>query len=350
MTTIETKEKQVINITNIVFDDKLKEFIMKTKERVDLSGLSLMSSKTIDDVLELQEDLRIYFVKNQYENMLTGNKKLRLNTNNPDFYALFLLLISNVSDYDNWRNVMVLIKRQTNVTDFEDKAEDNYANDKPFHCACGKHLKSEMYQIYNIETKMILWLGNSCIFKDKIASPQDLKKIKREKIAKQEREKEEIKRKLREKLIQETNKQLQEIYEMGKEDHLLIQKEKRKYEIVKIKRNKFYDIKWELFAYNKCKIYITTKILNMFYNTISFKNENGGIMFTYTKLIKIPSQLLIENENNNVELEIKETHDCKCGLMKENTCMCGNTQFKLVTLSKKLYYVCVDCNKYKCRC
>ena len=53
MTTIETKEKQVINITNIVFDDKLKEFIMKTKERVDLSGLSLMSSKTIDDVLEL---------------------------------------------------------------------------------------------------------------------------------------------------------------------------------------------------------------------------------------------------------------------------------------------------------
>lgn len=141
MTTIETKQKHVINITNIVFDDKLKEFIMKTKERVDLSGLSLMSSKTIDDVLELQEELRIYFVKNQYENMLTGNKKLRLNTNNPDFYALFLLLISNVSDYDNWRNVMVLIKRQTNVTDFEDKAEDNYANDKPFHCACGKHLK-----------------------------------------------------------------------------------------------------------------------------------------------------------------------------------------------------------------
>ena len=108
MTTIETKEKQVINITNIVFDDKLKEFIMKTKEGMDLTGLSLMSSKTIDDVLELQEELRIYFVKNQYENMLTGNKKLRLNTNNPDFYALFLLLISNVSDYDNWMNVMVL--------------------------------------------------------------------------------------------------------------------------------------------------------------------------------------------------------------------------------------------------
>ena len=54
MTTIETKEKQVINITNIVFDDKLKEFIMKTKKRFDLSGLSLMSSKTLNDVLELQ--------------------------------------------------------------------------------------------------------------------------------------------------------------------------------------------------------------------------------------------------------------------------------------------------------
>ena len=117
-----------------------------------------------------------------------------------------------------------------------------------------------------------------------------------------------------------------------------------------MKRNKFYDIKWELFAYNKCKMYITTKILNMFYDTISFKNEKGGIMFTFTKFIKIPLQLLTENENNNNELEIKETHDCKCGLMKENTCICENTQFKLVTLSKKLYYVCVVCNKYKCRC
>ncbi len=348
MTTIETKEKQVINITNIVFDDKLKEFIMKTKERFDLSGLALMSSKTIDDVLELQEELREYFVNNQYENMLTKNKKLRLNTNNPDFYALFLLLISNVSDYDNWKNVMILIKHQLEPTDYE---KYNHATNVSFHCACGKLLTSgDMYKIYNIETKMMVWLGNSCFLKDKIASPQDLKKIKREKISKQERAKEEIRQKLREKLIQEINKQLQEISEMGKEDQLLIQKEKRKYQIIKIKRNKFYDIKWELFAYNKCKIYITTKILNMFYNTISFKNENGGIMFTYAKLIKIPSQLLIENENNNVELEIKETHDCKCGLMKENTCMCGNTKFKLVILSNNLYRACVDCNKYKCRC
>jgi hypothetical protein len=150
MTTIETKEKQVINITNIVFDDKLKEFIMKTKERFDLTGLSLMSSKTINYVLELQEKLRIYFVKNQYENMLTGNKKLRLNTNNPDFYALFLLLISNVSDYDNWRNVMVLIKHQLEPIDYE---KYNHATNVSFHCACGKLLTSgDMYKIYNIET------------------------------------------------------------------------------------------------------------------------------------------------------------------------------------------------------
>ena len=152
---------------------------MKTKERVDLSGLALMSSKTIDDVLELQEELRIYFVKNQYKNMLTGNKKLRLNTNNPDFYALFLLLISNVSDYDNWRNVMVLIKNNLEPIDYE---KYNHATNVSFHCACGKLLTSgDMYKIYNIETKMMVWLGNSCILKDKIASPQDLKKIKRAK-------------------------------------------------------------------------------------------------------------------------------------------------------------------------
>ena len=353
MTTIETKEKQVINITNIVFDDKLKEFIMKTKERVDLSGLSLMSSKTIDDVLELQEELRIYFVKNQYKNMLTGNKKLRLNTNNPDFYALFLLLISNVSDYDNWRNVMVLIKNNLEPIDYE---KYNHATNVSFHCACGKLLTSgDMYKIYNIETKMMVWLGNSCILKDKIASPQDLKKIKREKIAKQEREKEEIKRKLREKLIQETNKQLQEIYEI-REQLELERKEKERFEDEKKEKERF---EMEIREKEKCTQYEIKRK-----EREQIIEENKKQKQEIYKMGK-EDELLIEKEKERfrLELEIKkreriefqikekdriEKLSCKCGIMKENICRCEVPKYKLVKLSNNLYCVC--CNKWKCRC
>ena len=364
MTTIETKEKQVINITNIVFDDKLKEFIMKTKERVDLSGLALLSSKTIDDVLELQEELREYFVKNQYENMLNGNKKLRINTNNPDFYALFLLLISNVSDYDNWRNVMVLIKHQLEPTDYE---KYNHATNVSFHCACGKLLTSgDMYKIYNIETKMMVWLGNSCILKDKIASPQDLKKIKREKIAKQERAKEEIKRKLREKLIQEIKKQLQEISEMGKEDQLLIQKEYIRFEIERKEKERF-----EIERKEKERFEMEIRERKEFMQYEIKRNDREQIIEENKKqtqeIYKMgkEDELLIEKEKERIrlELEIKkreriefqikekeriEKLSCKCGIMKENICRCEIPKYKLVKLSNNLYCVC--CNKWKCRC
>lgn len=374
MTTIETKQKQVINITNIVFDDKLKEFIMKTKERVDLSGLALLSSKTIDDVLELQEELREYFVKNQYENMLNGNKKLRINTNNPDFYALFLLLISNVSDYDNWRNVMVLIKHKLEPIDYE---KYNHATNVSFHCACGKLLTSgDMYKIYNIETKMMVWLGNSCILKDKIASPQDLKKIKREKIAKQEREKEEIKRKLREKIIQETNKQLQEIYEMGKEDQLLIQKEyirfehqRKKREQIEIERKEKERFEEEKKEKERIEMEIRERKVFMQYEIK--RNDREQIIEENKKqkqeIYKMGKQdeLLIEKEKERIrlQLEIKkreriefqikekeriEKLSCKCGIMKENICRCEIPKYKLVKLSNNLYCVC--CNKWKCRC
>jgi hypothetical protein len=45
MITIETKDNVVINITNIVFNDKLKDFIIKTKKQINI--IALISSTTI---------------------------------------------------------------------------------------------------------------------------------------------------------------------------------------------------------------------------------------------------------------------------------------------------------------
>ena len=76
--------------------------------------------------------------------MLTGNKKLRLNTNNPDFYALFLLLISNVSDYDNWRNVMVLIKNNLEKREYDLFNRTRIKNlEKPKNIIIAKRFQNE---------------------------------------------------------------------------------------------------------------------------------------------------------------------------------------------------------------
>ena len=97
---------------------QLKRFILDAKNRVDLTSLFSSKSNHVD-MLDTQEDMRNFFVDYQYEGMLQNGKKLKLNSHqNPNFYALMLLTISNVKDYDNWNNVMSLIKKQTKLDDF----------------------------------------------------------------------------------------------------------------------------------------------------------------------------------------------------------------------------------------
>ena len=55
MTTIKSK-KQTINLTTVVFDEKLKRFILDAKNRVDLTSLFSSKSKHAD-MLDTQEDM-----------------------------------------------------------------------------------------------------------------------------------------------------------------------------------------------------------------------------------------------------------------------------------------------------
>ena len=224
MTTIETKN-HTVNLTTIVFDEKLKNFILKAKKNVDLTSL-FTSKSTVDDILDTQSELRNYFVEKQYKGMLENGKILKLNSHqNPNFYALMLLLISNVEDYDNWGNIMSLIKKQTSLTDYKSKAirekigsiliDKNIAStNSEFICACGKFLCSgEMLKITNIETNMSLLLGNTCINKNKIASTKELRDLKKRKT--DEAEKLFIKE-----LSKERRREINEQFLMSKEEQL----------------------------------------------------------------------------------------------------------------------------------
>ena len=250
---------------------QLKRFILDAKNRVDLTSLFSSKSKHAD-MLDTQEDMRNFFVDYQYEGMLQDGKKLKLNSHqNPNFYALMLLTISNVKDYDNWNNVKSLIKKQTKLDDFKSKEikelngsilqnKNVTKTSSEFICACGKFLCSEeMFKIYNIETKMSLWLGNTCIYKDKIASPKDLRALKQQK--KYEAEKNYVKELSKERYRELNERNLMSNEERRQND--LSNEIIKKWEFLVNKYNKFsslpYGIKLLIKIVKKGQTYITAK-------------------------------------------------------------------------------------------
>ena len=188
------------NITSLILNDRLKEFIDYTKTRIDISSL-LPTNHSMIEMLNTQDELRLFFVNNQYDGMLLNNKKLKLNSNqNPEFYALLVLLISDYEIADNWNDVMMYIKKYLNIYDFANKeTRTHYGIDLSYntYCACGKFLcSSEIFRMQNIQTNMSILLGNACILKNNIISRQELNALKKKKIEQAERFRESKEREL----------------------------------------------------------------------------------------------------------------------------------------------------------
>jgi hypothetical protein len=198
MATIHTI-KGDINATNVVFNDKLKDFIGKAQ--VELNVAVNLHGHYFMNHLNEQKTIRNWFIENQYDGMLHSNKKIGRHENNQDFYALFLLLISPTDIYDNWNNVMSLVQKQIiinngfsfDVSSNEMTREDagveiclendveTSSNKIWFYCACGHHCgASNLWYIENKWTKLGLWIGGDCIKKYKIVDITALKTAKNE--------------------------------------------------------------------------------------------------------------------------------------------------------------------------
>ena len=106
-------------MTTIVLNDKLKEWINNKSETLDLIT---MAHWDIDDHLKFQKIMRDRFINDSYEGMLeNGNKLSKSHSDFPNIYALFLLLISEVDQHDNWASVIDCdIKRQVDLIDYAD--------------------------------------------------------------------------------------------------------------------------------------------------------------------------------------------------------------------------------------
>ena len=191
---------KTVNMTSFTVNDKLKEFIHYIKTHTDVSSL-LLNNRSYIDMLNTQHHLKEMFVEKQYDGMLPKGKKLKLNSNqNPEFYALMLLFISDIEHCDDWYDVMADIKKHVQLNGFENnEIRQHYGIDISMNtfCACGKFLCSgEIFKIQNKQTNMSLLLGNACIYKGKIATRRDTNALKNQKIEQAERFRESQEREL----------------------------------------------------------------------------------------------------------------------------------------------------------
>lgn len=185
MTTLITKKNEFLNLTTILFTERLKQWTSLKRETYDLSR---MQTWTLDEFLDFQKDMRNTFINTSYAGMLENGTALgKSNKDYPNIYALFLLLISEIDGINNWEDVMKHSIRYTELIDyvnlkeldcFEKLKTINDTTNKVFHCLCGHSVRNHLYKIRNTKTNLEVWSGCCCIKKSKIISNKDLKECK----------------------------------------------------------------------------------------------------------------------------------------------------------------------------
>ena len=180
MSTVVKKDEQVINFTNIKFDKELIKFIGQIRDEVPSHSLTTRGFNTLQDE---QEVIRQKMMKYQYMlNFNSENIKLtESNTCHPDFYALMLAFISDLSKCYSWDNIIEQSKDKDKVTlaDFEHEIEDDIGALDGYKCACNHHcFPMNQYLLSNKFTNHNLLIGCDCIEKNKILNKEDIKALK----------------------------------------------------------------------------------------------------------------------------------------------------------------------------
>jgi hypothetical protein len=185
MTTIQGRDGSVINITNIKFDEDLIKFIERVRSKINISCLESRDFTTLQDI---QEDIREEMIKSQF--MLNFDSEsitlTRSYKSHPDFFALMLVMISNLTKCKNWNDVI-----QQNIDDsrhdkgitlagFENDVEDDIGELVGHKCACNHSCKPmNQYLINNKFTNLHLLIGEDCILKNKILNADDMKNLRK---------------------------------------------------------------------------------------------------------------------------------------------------------------------------
>lgn len=168
------------NKTRIIFNDRLKNFIYRTKK----NNPDLLTSFEYNILLEDQKKLRNLLFENQIQININGRMTQKPESM-PDYFAFMCAYVCDLSQCNNWEDVTQnLIKTHINSrcdislnnVDFPDYPDDMDFNKKSVNCCCGQCCFPDSLTILSYpQTKLKLLIACVCIKKSKIIS--NIKKI-----------------------------------------------------------------------------------------------------------------------------------------------------------------------------
>ena len=174
------------SFVELVFDDKLVSFTKDAKlkfnrELIILSQeLNEVSRNHVQKCMEIQEAIREYMIKNQY-NLTFVKDTFRLSKRPPShstLFALFMCIMSDIDECSSFDDVMY----QIDSDNLECSAllleyEEDDANEGA--CACGHRVILEnIYVINNYYTGLKSWVGCDCVNKNKLVTKEAIQQLK----------------------------------------------------------------------------------------------------------------------------------------------------------------------------
>lgn len=170
--------EKIINKTSIVFNEKLKIFMCKLKEKIDISSLKFSN---IENINYTQDVIRNYLINHQNEIDKTNNRFIHRHClDYPNHFFIGLCVISNLEICDNHDDIMNQ-NEGYHKFDYEETRDILEHEVDGIDCMCGHNIH-DIYSFKNTITNMKIIVGCDCIKKNKLASDTEIKnekKIKR---------------------------------------------------------------------------------------------------------------------------------------------------------------------------
>ena len=164
-----------VNVTRIMFDDKLKAFIKEIKATMgsEIDFLSELVSASLDIPHdEGQRFFRNYFKENKDALNYINDKPVMAK---PDIFALFTCLMIDISKLTIWEDVF----KEAFIDDVSGQRLEYEDESRTFNytCVCGQHIM-EICRLNSPDSRRSVVVGNCCVRKNLICNPQAQEYIK----------------------------------------------------------------------------------------------------------------------------------------------------------------------------
>jgi len=159
------EENNWVNVTSILFDDRLVLAVLTLHEQNPDECISLIKSFDHLQIAKGQAIIRNWFVQNQHMFNMKGPRLSLASVHMPNFYALLCLNICNVRECKSWNDVssQIIDAYKTWIPE-KNIIFCNFTIDtKISKCACSHLVSSEnTYIIKNSITNLHIMLGSDC--------------------------------------------------------------------------------------------------------------------------------------------------------------------------------------------